>query len=109
MKDRTPTQHTHNVIYQLNCPENGCDASYIGETARRMYTRICEHGGKDKNSQMYKHAVERKHQIVEMEDIKILSTGAKHRIGRKITEALYIKNIKPSLNVQEMSVPLKLF
>ena len=82
---------------------------YIGETARRLQTRIDEHGGKDKNSQMYKHSMESGHRPVAIENVKILATGAQNNKGRKTTEALCIKSHKPSLNIQEMSVPLKLF
>ena len=38
-----------------------------------------------------------------------IATGHKHTYTRKIAEALYRKRDKPSLNVQTMSVPLKLF
>lgn len=42
IKDRTPKKHI-----QLRCPESNCNLSYIGETARRLQTRISEHIGKD--------------------------------------------------------------
>ena len=43
-------------------------------------------------------------------DFKIISSGFKNNCcRRKIAEAILIKQIKPSLNVQEKSYELKLF
>ena len=39
----------------------------------------------------------------------ILGTNYKNKFRRKISESLYIKEKRSSLNTQEKSVPLKLF
>ena len=44
------------VFYQFSCA--GCKACYIGETKRHLNTRIAEHLGKDKKSQIYSHLQE---------------------------------------------------
>lgn len=45
-----------------------------------------------------------------LQDFEILSKGfSQRKFKRKISETLFIKENKPSLNRQEMSVPLKLF
>ena len=44
-----------------------------------------------------------------MKDFEILSKAHRHSYNRKITEALFIKKFKPTLNTQEKSFPLKLF
>jgi len=109
IKDGTPKEHAHNVVYKLECPEPNCDATYIGETARRLATRVTEHGKYNNNSQMARHATQNHHQRVGMANVTILSSNKQHFMSRKIVEALHIKNLKPSLNIQEMSVPLTLF
>ena len=43
-----------------------------------------------------------------MNDIKVLSKNFKTNEKRKISEALFIRSQKPSLNVQGMSTPLHL-
>ena len=86
-----------------------CNATYIGETARRLDLHVKEHGGKDNSSCIFRHSVDAGHAMVESNDFKIIATGNKHTYNRKIAEALYIKRDKPSLYVQTMSVPLKLF
>ena len=43
-------------------------------------------------------------------NFEILSSGYKNnKFKRKLAEALHIKHERPTLNVQEQSVPLKLF
>ena len=56
VKERTIFSHNHDIIYQGNCPENGCSDSYVGETARRISERVLGHTGKDVNSHFHKHS-----------------------------------------------------
>ena len=109
LKDPTPIEHQHNVVYKVTCPENICKALYIGETARRLISRIIENGGKDSNSHVLKHSVTEKHLKVNIANVKILTVNHSKLAMRKILESLYIRHLAPSLNVQEMSVPLQLF
>ena len=55
-KDLIPRSLKAQVVYKFTCP--GCNASYIGETNRRLSTRIMEHLSKDKSSHIYKHLSE---------------------------------------------------
>ena len=64
IKDNTLKAHKHNVIYKASCPESTCNASYIGETARRLDQRVKEHGGKDNNSCIFRHSVDAGHVMV---------------------------------------------
>ena len=43
------------------------------------------------------------------DDFKVLSTGLKNTLDRKIAEALYINDLKPPLNEQKFTIMLKLF
>ena len=59
---------------------------------------------------MLKHSLENNHKQVSFEDFRILRNGyTNSKIKRKISEALFIKELRPSLNTQETSVPLLLY
>jgi len=110
VKDRTDFKHQHNIVYKANCPDQTCEAMYVGETARRIDSRIDEHAGKDNKSHIYKHSSDSGHPKFSSKDFKILATKPNLSCPkRKIAEALYIKRLKPNLNIQACSVPLKLF
>ena len=49
------------------------------------------------------------HPTAELKHFQVLSGNNHHYKRRKITEAFYIKEMKPNLNVQELSHPLYLF
>ena len=83
---------------------------YIGETARGINERIVDHTGREINSNLLKHSVESVHKPLEAVDYKIIGKGyRKNTMKRKLSEAFFIKELKPTLNKQGKSVPLKLF
>ena len=41
VKDKTKTCDNVNVVYKINCKD--CNASYVGQTGRRLNVRIKEH------------------------------------------------------------------
>ena len=110
VKDRTIFSHNDDIIYHGNCPENYCPNNCIGETARRISERVLDHTGKGINSHLYKHSFETGHQTLEISDYRIIRNeyGNNWKKG-KIAEALLIKELKPALNKQDKSIPLKLF
>ena len=109
-KDQTIFEHNHNVIYHGKCPAENCVDDYIGEAARRVNERIVDHTGRDANSHLLKNSIESGHKPLEAVDYKIIGTGyGKNTMKRKLSEALFIKELNPTLNKQEKSVPLKLF
>ena len=108
IKDQTI--HKHDVIYHGKCPAENCVDDYIGETARRVNKRIVDHAGRDINSHLLKHSIDSEHKPLEAVDYKIIATGYRNNtMKRKLSEALFIKKLKPTLNKQEKSLPLKLF
>ena len=110
IKDQTKIQHQNDLIYYTECPENDCLENYVGETERRLQERVDEHGGKDNKSHVLKYTYESGHKGVSINDFKALIKGFKnHKMKRKISEALFIKKIQPTLNKQENSVSLILF
>ena len=110
-KDQTTKEHKNNLVYKVECPEQNCNKIYIGETSRRLNERVKEHSGRDQKSHVAAHTMESGHQPVTIEDFTILFNKKQlsNYYKRKTTEALAIKKLKPPLNAQEKSVPLKLF
>ena len=96
IKDQTKFEHKHDIIYVATCPEDNCSENYIGESGCRISERIIDHNCRDQKSHIFKHSSAKCRQHF-------------HSFKRKISEALLIKQIKPSPNVQENSIELKLF
>ena len=115
IKDNTAQLHKHNIVYKVKCPDQSCNQDYLGETGRRITERTTDHSGKDKHShlqQLYLSMLDcnENHKHVNLDNIKVTDSGYhNNRFKRKMSEALYIKQYKPTLNTQEQSIPLKLF
>ena len=110
VKYKSSKEHKHDLIYKAQCPDLNCDETYIGEIGRRFSERIIDHSGRDDKSHLYEHAEKTGHENVNIDHFEILSNGFKNnKFKRKLAEALHIKHKRPTLIVQEHSVPLKLF
>ena len=82
----------------MKCPELTCNEDYLGKTGRRIIERSADHCGKDKQSDLLRHALNNNHKTVDLTDFKIIdSTYHNNRFKRKILVSLYIKqyNNKP--------------
>ena len=109
IKDKVDGRHLNNFIYQHGCKNKKCKDDYIGETARRRIVRTGEHGGKDKESWIFKHSSSTKHPRAKDENFKILATNYENRRKRRLAEAMFIRDLKPTLNKQKESYKLVLF
>ena len=110
MKDKTPFEEQHDLLYRAVCATNNCTKDYVGGTARRIVERAKDHNGLDQHSHSVKHAIENNHLPAVKGGFTILDSGYRNNTRkRKTTEALMIKVIRPSLNTKEKSVELKLF
>ena len=110
IKDQTKFEHQHDIVYNGKCPEVDCIDNYIGEASRRVSERIIDHNGRDKKSHSFRHSVEHNHKNVERQDFIILGKGCRNNAMKpKISEPLYCRELKPTLNVQEKPIDLKLF
>ena len=108
--DKTKFEHRHDVIYLGTSPEATCNDNYIDETKRQIFERVKDHNGRDFNPHLLKHALENKHQHVSEKDFKVIGNGFRgNNKKRKVAEALLIREIRPTLNIQDQSVPLQLF
>ena len=109
-EDKTKDQHKRDLVYYSKCPELTSNEDYLGETGRTVIERSADHCGKDKQSHQLRYALNNNHKTVDLKDFKIIdSTYHNNRFKRKISEALSVKQYKPSLNTQEQSLQLKLF
>ena len=64
---------------------------------------------KREKSYLLKHSRKKKHQHLWESDFKVLGMSYQLNFKRKIREALFIKQLKPSPNVKEKSVQLHLY
>ena len=96
-------------MYKSTCPQIDCNASNIDETERRFEERIIDHNIRDKKPHLYKQSNENSHLQVWLDNFQIVSRNYSNHIKRKISEALLINELKPSLNKQDKLFPLKLF
>ena len=110
VKDKTKKEHHHDLTYSVKCSMRNCLESYNGETGRRLIERLNEHSGKDINSHMFKHSIAANHPTVTLDNCTVFSSGyCNRKFKRKVSESLFIKQNRPTLNEQGNSVPLKLF
>lgn len=89
-------------MYKVSCHD--CDSSYVGQTKRKLNTRIKEHRADIKKrsgspSVISQHRVEYGHDF-EWDNIKILDREIGYN-KRLISEMLHIKSQNNSLNKQE--------
>ena len=110
IKNQTKFEHKHDIVYLRTCPEDNCSENYIGESGCWISKRLIDHNGKDLKSHIFKHSSEKCHQRFHTNSFKIFGNGFKNNsLKWKISEALLIKQIKPSLNVQGKSIELNFF
>ena len=95
IKDRTPSFLMSKVVYKFRCPLDK-DQSYIGKTKRHLNIRVKEH--LNLNSSVNSHILHCSCKP-SIDDFCILSK-ATTEFELNIKEALFIKELSPSLNVK---------
>jgi len=100
-KDTLPLGFNKNVVYKLNCKD--CDASYIGQTKRRLNTRVMEHK-KDISKKTVKHSVITEHRLQFNHDFDwdnpTILDKEKRYYRRLISEMINIKTHSNTINLQ---------
>ena len=110
IKDKTKFPHKHDLVYHAKCAEKSCNDDYVLETARRISEWVLDHSGRDRNFHILKHQIEKEQPCPQYENFKIISNGFRNNTKKKkLSEALWINTLRPPLNKQEKSIPLKLF
>ena len=95
------------LVYQFQC--NLCDAGYAGYTRGHLHERVDGH--KQKSSSIYKHYFSEHNSNVPpcfLEQFHVL-TKCTNKFDCLIKEMLFIRKLKPSLNVQTDSIRAKVF
>ena len=72
IKDKTKDQHKHDLIYYSKIPEPTCNEDYLGETGRIITERSSDHCGEDKQSHLFRHALNNNQRTVDLKDFKII-------------------------------------
>ena len=110
IKIKTKFPHKHDFVYHTKCAEKNCNDDYVDETARHYSEKVLDHSGRDKKSHILKHQIEKQHLFPPYQNFKVISSGFRNNTKRrKLSEALWINTLRPSLNKQEKPIPLKLF
>ena len=100
----------NDLVHSSRCLSTNCTDGYIRETARCLSERIMDDTGRDTKSHIVRHCLNSNHGTVSIENFKIINMGYNNNTyKRRISEALFVKQYHPSLNVQDSSVPLQLF
>ena len=107
--DKIDFQHQNNIVNYGKCPNPNCKDDYIGETDRRVIERVIYHNKQDKKFHMLKQLCDNLHTHVWEDDFKLLRNNYQSNIKRKISESFFIRQLKPSLNKQDKSIPLDLY
>ena len=92
-----------NVVYSFKC--DLCEAGYVGYTCRHLYQRIEEH----KSSAVGVHFKNCHKSLKHFETNFTVLRQCKTKFECLVYEMLFIKQLKPSLNVQSDSLKAKLF
>ena len=98
LKVKVSSEISSRVVYQITCPS--CGACYVGQTCRHARTRMGEHRTK-KNHPVRIHFEACALRLATNSDMKIL-----HRTTRSVEfletlEALFIREIGPTLNTKD--------
>ena len=109
LKDKVDEKHLSNFIYKFDCRNKKCNENYVGETARHKEIRENDHAGKYKDSHVFKHTQATKHPRANKKNFVILAKNYENRRKRKLAEAMFIRDLKPTLNKQKDSYKLVLF
>ena len=92
------------------CPESQPSEGYTGESARRLLKRVLDHNGRDAQSHLVMHTIEKCHKYPKIEDFNVIGKGYRNNtFKRKVAESLLIKVVRPTLNTHDKSAPLKSF
>ena len=110
IKYETKFEHQHDLVYYVKFTEPSCRDNCVVETGRRIIERIKDDSGRDLASHMVKHNIETSHTDVNTANFKVTDMNVSNNKRKwRIAESLWIKHLRPALNVQEKSIPLKLF
>ena len=62
IKDKIKFPHIQDLVFHTECPGESCNDDYVGETTRCTSERMIDHGGRDKNTHILKHQIEKEYE-----------------------------------------------
>ena len=98
-KDKIKKDELSNVVYQINCKD--CDYSHVGQTKRKLKTRLKEYINDLKNQLVLTQSSQIRFDTdhaIDWANAKILDSERSHK--RLVSEMIYIKMQKNGLNKQ---------
>ena len=107
-KDRQNDLHRIGVVYKIKC---SCNATYIGQTARNLVTRLNNHNPNSSTAQdtdVFRHLKDNPDHKIKFNEPEILAQSD-HWRKLLISETLLVLQHNPDLNVEKISTPLYLF
>ena len=84
------------VVYKISCPR--CNACYVGQTRRHLQTRFHEH--LNRKGPVKEHAANCDIDL-SLNDVDILGNTPRGEFYLLTLEALWIREIKPSINTKD--------
>ena len=84
------------VVYKIECPR--CQACYVGQTGRHLITRFKEH--QSRKGPVKTHFSECQVHL-EIDRVEILASTQKSEKHLLTLEALFIREVRPSLNSKD--------
>ena len=75
MKDSTPFEEQHDIVYHSFFSAENCKEIYIGESARGLDQRVKYHNDRDCKSHLFKYSVESRHDPVLKNDFRKIGKG----------------------------------
>ena len=101
---KPPIVNNQCVVYKFQC--DLCDSDYVGYTTRHLHQRIGEH----KHSAIGRHLEDHGLSKSDLKDKQFsVLRKCRSKFVYLIFEMLFIKELKPGLNIQKDSVRAKLF
>ena len=82
------------IVYHFKCPR--CNASYVGQSGRHLLTRFKEHNRSIVGRHFTRCGVE-----ISLDDVTIIDHSTKLLKHLMVLEALWIEDIKPTLNTKD--------
>ena len=98
LKVSVPLEISSRVVYQITCPS--CGACYVGQTGRHARTRMGEHRTK-KNQPIRTHFETCVRKLATIGEMKIIHRTTRNIEFLETLEALYIREIGPTLNTKD--------
>ena len=98
LKVSVPLEISSRVVYQITCPS--CGACYVGQTSRHARTRMGEHRTK-KNQPIRCHFEACVRKLATISEMKIIHRTTRNMEFLETLEALYIREIGPTLNTKD--------